>query len=467
MAALSYQEISKLLTAIRDERRTHANTATRVGDAMMALLSYFDTAPYLRKDKADTTNFLLTLLAGAVVGESGQIRLNPDGSISCSQLTVDGSAIFKELVFNRQNVLEGDTFFSDKGIIDKVLFLSNRQFRLYLRKEYDNDIVTFHAYDVIKCSINNLDTGKTYRTSWMRVNSVDTDGNSIDVSIYDNGDVPGGTNYSPVAGAKLVRWGNQVDADRQQVWFISSEDGRFLFLQGVTQPILTDGNYSAFFGVPPQLDLLDGLPLNARQPYLFARGLIVQDIIKIDYNGNPEYTARDCGIWQADRQYIHGYDETAKGYFSDRVWWGGCLWQAALPLPTIGNEPRYNNADWVCLLGGKNFSMDIVSTEGDSFPAGAPWQTTLVVSLWNAEMQISESEIGRNNITWQRVSTDSDADNAWNIQHGTGTVGLSLSLDSTVDFPGAWQRGSQVSFICTVTLPETNDSYSTSYSILM
>ena len=287
MPSLTYQQIYELLTTVRDERRIHANTATRVGEAMLALLAYIANAPYLRKDQEDATNYLLSLLSGAVVGESKQIRLNPDGSITCKRLVVEGSAIFDELVFNHQNVLEGDTYFTDKGIIENVELMEGNRFRLTLRKLYDNDIVTFHAYDVVKCAINNLDVGRTFRTSWMRVDAVDTTANTIDVTLYDNEDVPGGVNYAPEAAARMIRWGNQADPDRQQVFFISSKDGRFLFLQGVTQPILTDSNYAAFFGVPPQLDILKNLPLNTRQPYIFARGIIYQDLIRIDYQGNP------------------------------------------------------------------------------------------------------------------------------------------------------------------------------------
>lgn len=467
MPSLTYQEIYELLTTVRDERRTHANTATRVGQAMLELLAYMANAPYLRKDQADATNYLLSLLAGAVVGESGQIRLNPDGSIICKRMVVEGSAIFNELVFNHQNVFEGDTYFTDRGIIENIVFLGDRQFRLTLRKLYDNDRVTFHAYDVLKCAMNNLDVGRTYRTSWMRVDSVDLDANSIDVTLYDNEDVPGGVNYAPEPAARMIRWGNQVDPDRQQVFFVSSKDGRFLFLQGVTQPILTDGNYAAFFGVPPELDILKDLPLNARQPYIFARGIIYQDLIRVDYQGNPYYSPRDMGIWDSEHQYIRGYDETAKGYFVDRVWWGGCLWQAAVAKPTIGREPRYNNPDWVCLLGGKNMTMEIWSTEGDGFAAGSSWTTTLIAELWNAEMQIAEAEIGRQNIVWQRISEDTDGDIAWNIQHAQGTVGLQLSINSENDVPQPWTAKSKVSFVCSVLLPEVQETpFMADYSII-
>ena len=467
MPALTYNQIYELLTTIRDERRLHANTATRVGEAMLELLAYLANAPYLRKDQADATNYVLSLLAGAVVGESGQIRLNPDGSITCKRLTVEGSAIFDELVINHQNVLEGDTYFTDRGIIDNIVYLGNNQFRLTLRKMYENDRVTFHAYDVLKCSMNNLDAARTYKTSWMRVDSVDIPTNSIDVTLYDNEDVPGGVNYAPELTARMIRWGNQLDPDRQQTFFVSSTDGRFLFLQGVTQPILDEGNYAAFFGVPPSLDILSNLPLNARQPYIFARGLIVQDIIKIDYQGNPYYTPRDLGSWDATHDYIRGYDSVAKGYFVDRVWWGGCLWQAAVSNPTRGREPRYNNADWVCLLGGKNMLMEIWSTNGDSFAAGSTWETELVAELWNAEMQIAENEIGRQNIVWQRISEDTEGDVAWNIQHAQGTVGMRLSISSTYDVPQPWTAKSKVSFVCSVLMPEVSSTpFSADYPII-
>lgn len=465
----STEYIRQWMEGIRDEHRTHANTATRVGTAFLMLLNYLldSDNPFLRKDREDSTSHLLRLLAGAVIGEAGQIRLNPDGSIVCRRMVVEGSAIFNELVFNHQNVLEGDTYFTDRGIIDAVQYIGNGQYQLLMRKLHDNDRVTFHAYDVLKCSVNNLDTARTYRTSWMRVDAVDTDSNTITVTMYDNEDVPGGVNYPPVAAARMIRWGNQVDEDRQQVWFISSEDGRFLFLQGVTQPILTDGNYSAFFGVPPTLDILHNLPINARQPYLFARGLIVQDIIKLDYLGNPQYQARDLGTWNSLTQYIRGYDSTAKGYYVDRVWWGGCLWQAAVAQPTVGREPRYNNADWACLIGGDNMSMEIISTAGDGFPAGGHWQTTLVAEVYNAEMKLTEQEIGLLHIQWERFSNDAAGDTTWNIRHAAGTEGLQLAIDSDVDFPGNITGGSVVGFKCTISLPEVDKTISVDYSIIM
>ena len=92
------EELRTMFEAIRDERKMYANTATRVGNAFLSLLEYLIDAPFIRKDRDDETAYLLTLLKGAVVGESHNIRLNPDGSIRCGRIVVDGSAIFNELV---------------------------------------------------------------------------------------------------------------------------------------------------------------------------------------------------------------------------------------------------------------------------------------------------------------------------------------------------------------------------------
>lgn len=89
------QEISALremFTAIRDERRTHANTASRVGSAFLAILDYLDNAPFIRKDREDSDAFLLHLLKGAVIGEKDNIKLNPDGSIDCGSINASGDA---------------------------------------------------------------------------------------------------------------------------------------------------------------------------------------------------------------------------------------------------------------------------------------------------------------------------------------------------------------------------------------
>jgi len=62
------QQLRTLYEGIRDERHTSANTATRIGDALLALLSYLAGAPYLRKDTDDTAEGIIDFLKGIKIG---------------------------------------------------------------------------------------------------------------------------------------------------------------------------------------------------------------------------------------------------------------------------------------------------------------------------------------------------------------------------------------------------------------
>ena len=467
------KNLTEIYEGIRDERRTYANTATRIGNAFLALLSYLSDAPYLRKDIDDTMSGLLTLLKGCIIGENGCIKMNPDGSITCGSIRVDGSAIFNELVFNHQNVLEGDTYFTDRAIIESVEHTDLNQYTLTFRKEYDDETVTFHANDILLARVNNLDKGRTYRSSWMRVESVDTNSNIAVVTLYDNKDVPGGVNSAPAAASRVIRYGNAVDESRQSCWFVSSNDGRWLFLQGVSKPNLEDNdkasNYAGFVGLPPDIaairPLIDKGIISKSQPYCYFRGMIAQDFIKIDYNGNPQYIARDKGQWSASERYIKGYDEVARGFYTDRVWHGGCYWQCAVDECT-GSEPRYGNTDWVCLIGGENMDVDIQSSAGDFFRAGSVWETDLTATVWNAELQIKDELLAKMQVNWQRISEDLDGDKAWNAKHPTSMGNLQIHISSKVDISSEWGAGSKVGFKCTVIFPD-GTPYDGNYTVTL
>lgn len=64
------EKLRTLFEGIRDERGTHANTATRIGNAFLALLSYLAGAPFLRKDQDDSTPHKLTMGAAEVKGDA-------------------------------------------------------------------------------------------------------------------------------------------------------------------------------------------------------------------------------------------------------------------------------------------------------------------------------------------------------------------------------------------------------------
>lgn len=349
---------------IRDERSMHANTANRIGNAFLMILNYLqgNDTPFLRKDREDATRYLLTMLAGAVIGESGRIKLNPDGSIICDSIKVNGNAIFDELVFNNQNVIEGDTFFTNRGVIERVEPLNEGRYRVFLRKEYQDEIITFQQNDILKCSMNNLDAGHTFKNSWMRVNTVDTETNSMDVVLYAHNEVPGGANYAPVPGSIIIRWGNQTNKERQSCWYISSTEKRIVMLDDVTKPKVEEENYAAFFGLPFDMESFKGYSLDQKQPYLYVRGAFLQDVCFIDYKGKIVKQERYRGIWSQEvANSSDPYIVTQTTF--DTVYHKNAKWQCNSTKGTK-EEPSEGTTDWTKLSeGGKGDKGDSITVE--------------------------------------------------------------------------------------------------------
>ena len=463
--------LQALAEQVRDERQLYANTATRVGNVLLALLDYIENAPYLHSDSENDVQYLMRLLKGCIIGESANTILNPDGSIICKTIHVNGSAVFDELVFNHQNVLEGDTYFSDRAIVDHIERHDLSHYTLYLRKMFDADEFTFSVGDIVRWSINNLLSKGTYNNGYARVDAVSAD--TMDVTMYADVDCPGGMNCEPEDGCRLVRHGHVTNKIRQNTFYVSSSNGCFMFLQGVDKPKLEDSahgtNYAAWIGLPPDTyianDLIAKGVITPDQPYLYFRGAIIQDLIQVDYKGVPRYTSREWE-WDGTQQFYHGYDSIARGYFTDYVWYKGLLWKAAVEKPTIGVAPRFNNTDWICVRGKEDIKINLVSSMGDAFRAGSSWETTLIATVWHGEMQLEQSEIGISNISWSREWDKGAGDEAWNLQHDKGKCGLELPVKSVVDLPGEWTLQSSVRFRIDINIPEYG-IYSNEYSIII
>ena len=121
---------------IRDERRTGANTANRVGSLFLALcerlaevLGLADKLKdlddrYLRKDKADSTQFLIQFFAGLEAG------LYAEGGIDGSKLHSDGLAELGRLQVNGNSEFRGNL--SSKDFISG--FMTGKGWAMQLKK---------------------------------------------------------------------------------------------------------------------------------------------------------------------------------------------------------------------------------------------------------------------------------------------------------------------------------------------
>ena len=70
------QELTRMLTGIRDERAKGANTAWRVGSALLALLDYAmqDNGTYLSREHDDAAAGAITFLKGIVSESTAKMK---------------------------------------------------------------------------------------------------------------------------------------------------------------------------------------------------------------------------------------------------------------------------------------------------------------------------------------------------------------------------------------------------------
>lgn len=384
----------------------------------------------LHKDRPDGTNFLLTFgefIDSMIAGKGAGIF--PDGRGQFEKLEVRSAMIVKELIYNRWFAQEGNVTYSEAGTIERIELLEDGTYDLYLRRLWDNDITAFKEQDVSYGSVNNLNSTGEYYDSWFRVLSVMQAENKLNVILYPDEEVPGGKNYPPAVSMVITRRGNAVDEERQGFWYISSYEGCICMLDGVTKPVLEESNYSIIIGKLKRLELFDNLPINYRQSYVYCRGIAIQDLMRIDYQGVVVVQLNDRGFWslevaQSENPYKVGKDTV------DTVWHYGCRWKCLVNGTT--DEPRYASTGWAMIEGNPEFRIDIDSENGWQFDGSQLQEgvvfTTLTVTgqLYNRDVTDS---ILDTDVSWTRDTGNVSEDNAWAIKRADAGKSLTLTVD--------------------------------------
>ncbi|WP_297272464.1 hypothetical protein [uncultured Bacteroides sp.] len=407
--------------------RVNDKTAASDSNAFSALRSL---KMFQRKDKTDENPYLQKFLDGLEVGEfidsliAGKgIGLFPDGRAQLTRLEVRESLSVLEIIFNRLLAMESDYSFSESGTVESVTLMEDGTYTLKLRKRWENDFTALQENDIIYGVVNNLASGSgEYYTSWARVLSVDTPANSINVVLYPDSEVPGGKNYPPVELMMLTRRGNPVNEDRQSWWYLSSREKCLCMLDGVTKPVLEESNYSVIVGKLKQLSIFDNLPINYRQSYVYCRGIAAQDVMRIDYQGNPIRQENQRGIWSAEEAVSNPYQSTQEVY--DSVYHYGCKWMCLLTGTT--QEPRYGCTDWAMIEGNPKFTIDMKSSNGWYFDA-EKFVTTLSITGMLYNRDVTEHILDED-VSWTRDTGNVTEDNAWAAAHAESGKVLPLTL---------------------------------------
>ena len=393
----------------------------------------------LRKDIEDTASALIKFLSGAqfggfipgiLTGSGG--RIDERGNAEFESITSRSSIIAKELIVNRQTAMESNFVFTESGLVDSVeenapaTAGDNITYTLQLQKRWEGDFTAFKENDVILASVNALATGGKYYDMWMRVLSVNTVKNTIEVVCYPDSEVPSGANHPPCELARLIRWGNAVEEDRQSCWYISSSEGLLVWLDHVTKPIIDKSNYSLAIGkLPDALHFVfANYPLaDKRDGAFYAKYLAVQNIIRTDYQGNVKQDVVDRGRWSLD---------TAKGEEPYRciatevhdAWHYGCRWRCL--IDKTQEEPRYASTGWAFVEGNPEFKVEMTSAQGWSFDCDEISKlndegqynvfTTLSfeATLYNRSVN---DYVEAKRVIWTRDTGNVQEDNAWAIEH--------------------------------------------------
>lgn len=395
---------------------------------------------------AEFGEFIKSLYAGKGAG------IDANGNAEFESVRVRSYFECLELIVNRLSAIEGDQILTEADTIESVDDLGNNCYGLHLRSKWDGYFTAQRENNVLKGIINTLAAGSgLYYTCWMRVNSVNTANNYIEVTAYPDEDTPAGTNYPPCADMKIARWGNQTDKTRQSCIYLSSTEGRIVRLTGVTKPIIEPENYGATFGTLPEFLRSMDLPIVDGQDYVYARGLIVQDIIRIDYKGKPISEVIDRGPWAAGAAYYCEALNLETGIYEiSDVWYMGCKWRCAKTGTTTA--PAWNNTDWAMVEGNPQFTVEFADTDYIFDPDRFSLTLTIIARLYN--MDITD-DILPADVEWTRYSEDANgvprtaSDNAWALKRAGAGKSLSLTIEDC-DLNGYMPR--TLKFIATVTL---------------
>ena len=424
---------------IRDEVQEAANTAQRIGQLLIDLIALIKGADsrYLSGIRPDTAHAPIHFAQGLTAkgiqvegtanvegalsvgdfheGMSGA-SISADGTAEVERLTVRSKLEVAEMQINRLTAMEGDWLLTESGTVEHVE-QRGVQWVLTMRRRFEGDFTAFAVHDVIKGIVSTaavrafrpntpLPTPETaiYAVAWLRVESVDINENSITCSLYDNADVPGGANMQPCEGMNLARWGNTSIAERRSCLYLSSREGRIMHLQGVTAPKITAEHQRASFGTLPDFLKAElGEIVDGKDDYLFARGLVVQDIIRLDAKANPIPEIVDRGNWTKGAKYFGGTrnPETKRFEISD-VWLDGARWRCSTTKSEGTTEtPAPNSIHWTLIQAKPQAGRD-----GDAGKSAPPTGANLIDGTSFRSMEEVRRWVNFDRFTFDSSQTD-------------------------------------------------------------
>lgn len=405
---------------------------------------------FISKINNDVAKGLIRFLAGIEIGEfipgmfGGKgAMIDKFGNAEMTSLRLRALLEVPELRYNRLTVIGDELILTENGLIHTVEQLADRSYKLNMKLE-DGEAIAFIAGDLVK-GIFHHRTG--FATSYMRVEEVGQ--TFMKVTLAADTDVPPQSNMPPMDFMNIARVGNVDDPDRQRYMVFSSKLGGYQLYDGCSD--FMNGTLVASFDTAQSFKSIYGnLPLKDGLPYVYAAGLVVQDIVRVDYKGKSVREIYDRGRWQQDIIY---YNNDING--TDDVWHLGCRWRCFSSNTT--EEPSWTSAAWYMIEGRSDARMEFDSSNGYGFFSGrVDTLITPIVFIGNTNVS---ADIVEEQWRWERLSGDNAADLVWNLEH-TGKRILQLRNE---DMGANWSRANPVRFVCTATYPASSINNITDY----
>ena len=321
-------------TAERANTANTADTATRAQSAQTADRA----ATAARADQAQRATEAETLRTpnysdGLTTGAGA--RIDATGNAEFQSMAVRGFFRAAEYQINRIALSEGDVFHTENGLVKSAEQQPDGRWKVVLQERFQGDVTGFRVGDILRGAYNGIGTSggaAEIRTSWLRVEAVDAKAGTLTASLYADNQTPEGRNAPPVPLMRLARWGNTTDPERQSHIVESATDGRIVRRVKVSAPIV-DGAQSDGFVVgklPAWLREHFGAAVAGASDYVFARGIITQNILRYTPAGRPLAERVDRGLWSASARYFYEQQNPETGAFEiSRVWHDGALYELA------------------------------------------------------------------------------------------------------------------------------------------
>lgn len=410
-------------------------------DFLNERLKIVDGDKYLRKDKDDSTIYLLSLLGGLLVNGgidtdsiksafasfSGNISstnyasrllgwiIKASGDAEFKSLRVNGFLEADEFRYNRVSIISGEEWNAPGGgIIESV---DAERGIIYLKLE-PGEVAQIEIDDICKGIFNNS-TG--FQTAYFRITEKLGDSTFKYV-------LRSGYPFHPAKLMHFVAYGNFTNADRQKSSY--STQSYFRYLTGVNGWEITKEMTAMQLGDLSNLKLF-GIDMTGHSAYF--RNVYMTGVIK---------QISDDGVTESRIPCFKGEWLAGTYYYYDEVTHNGASWLCISDKPTT-QEPSEDATDWLekSAAGKDAVIVNIMSSNGNIFQNGS-MSTTLTAYVIKGDTDITDS-IPVSRFSWEKESNNADTDQIFNETHvGHGHV-LVLTPDDV------WGRAT---FNCIVSL---------------